>query len=249
MKKRFEFIRALLLGAGPSPELLAAFALGLLVVGIAANLAYDLLTLPVDSLPVAWRPALGVLLFTGLAYLFYWRDRRVRRTAGVSFDESRLAPSHAGLIWLFGPGPFEHLLFALAHHRKEGGGLHCWLLMQDVVPVREAYQHLSQRLIEDGVVTRLHPFYVDRLDVRTSYQAVRAVLEREAGEEELRPGQVIADITGGTKPMSAGTVLAALTSGRALEYVESDRDADGAPVPGSMRVVLLDTAFYIAREG
>jgi len=248
MRRRAEFLDVFLRGAGPSPALLGAFALGLVVVGLLGDLAYDLLTAPADNLPVAWRPAVAAALLTGLAYLLYDRDRRRGRGVQAVVDESQLAPPHAGLIWLFGPGRFEHLLFALDHHRKGGGAAHCWLVMQNVEPVREALNRLTQQLLEQGVETHLHPVYIPQLGFEPAYQAVRAVFEREAAEEGLRSEQVIADITGGTKPLTAGMVLAALTTGGALEYVESDRDAQGQPIPGTLRVVLADTAFYLTRE-
>jgi len=245
MRRRLEFLRYFLLG-GPSPGLLIAFALGILVMGILAELAYGLLTTPAASWPVAWRPAVVLILLTVAAYLLYRRDQR--RRVEVEFDESRSAPAHAGLIWLFGPGQFDHLLFALRHHRERGGGSDCWLVMQDVEPVRERLAELGRRLVEEGVETRLHPAYVQRLEVRDAYQEVRRVIEYEAAGQGLGPEQVIADITGATKPMSAGMLLAALQTGCVLEYVESERDADGWPISGTQRVVLLDMAFYPARE-
>jgi len=60
---------------------------------------------------------------------------------------------------------------------------------------------------------------------------------------------VIADITGGTKPLTAGMVLAAITSGKRIEYVESERDAQGNPIPQTLRVVLAGTAFYLEHGG
>jgi hypothetical protein len=248
MKRRAEFLDVFLRSAGPSFELLGAFALGLLVVGLLANLGYDLLAAPADNLPGAWRPAVAAAILTSLAYLLYRRDRRRGRVVRALVDESRLAPPHPGLIWLFGPGRFEHLLFALEHHRKGGGGSHCWLVMQNVEPVQKAFNQLSQQLLEQGAAIRLHPVYVQQLDVQATYQAVRAVFEREAAEEGLSPGAVIADVTGGTKPLTAGMVLAAITAGGALEYVESERDAQGQPVPDTLRVVLVDTAFYVTQE-
>ena len=247
-RQRAEFLDALLRGAGPSLELLGAFALGLLVVGLLGDLTYDLLTAPADSLSIAWRPVAAAAVFTGLAYLLYRRDRRHGRAVRATVDESRLAPPHAGLIWLFGPGPFEHLLSALDHHRKDGGATHCWLVMQDIKPVREAFARLSQQLLEQEVETQLHLSYIKELDVQAAYQAVRAIFQREAAEIGLHPGQVIADITGGTKPLTAGMVLAALTTGGAMEYVESERDAEGRPIPSTLHVVLVDTTFYVARE-
>ena len=248
MRRRAEFLDVLLRGAGPSPALLGAFALGLLVVGLVGDLTYDLLTAPAENLAIAWRPLAAALILTGLAYLLYRRDRRRWRVVQAAVDESRLAPARPGLIWLFGPGPFEHLLFALDHHRNGGGGTHCWLVMQDIGPVREAFNQLSHQLLEQGMATQLHPCYIEQLDVQAAYQAVRAVFEREAAEEGLRPEHVIADITGGTKPMTAGMVLAALTTGGDLEYVESKRDSAGQVIPGTQQVVLMDTTFYVVRE-
>jgi hypothetical protein len=248
MKRRAEFLDVLLRGAGPSLELLVAFALGLLVVGLLGDVAYDLLTAPAESLPVIWRPVVAAGVLTAVAYGFYRWDRRRRRTVDVAIDESRLAPAHRGLVWLFGPGDFDHLLFALDHHRAGGGGDHCWLVLQDIEPVQEAFGRLSQHLSEQAIPTRLHPVYIPALDVEAAYGAVRAVFEREAAEEGLAPGDVIADVTGGTKPLTAGMVLAALTTGGALEYVESERDTDGRPIPQTLRVVLVDTEFYVKRE-
>ena len=248
MKRRSEFFDAFLRGAGPSPELLAAFAIGLLVVSLTASLVYDLLAAPAATWPIAWRPAICMLLLTGLAYLLYRLDRRRGRVVRAVVDESRLALPHPGLIWLFGPGTFDHLLFALDHHRKGGGATHCWLVMQDVPPVREALTRLTRQLTENEIPTQLHPIYIRHLDVQTAYQAVRRVFEREAGEEGLPLEGIIADVTGGVRPLAAGMVLAALTCGGPLEYVESDRDADGQPIPGTLRVVLVDTTFQVTRE-
>jgi len=121
-------------------------------------------------------------------------------------------------------------------------------MQEGMRPVQEAFNQLAQRLTEQDAPTRLHPVYIRQLDVQAAYQAVHAVLERETAEEGLSADQVIADITGGTKPLTAGMVLAAITVGGALEYVESERDKDGQPIPGTQRVVLVDTTFYIGRE-
>jgi len=248
MKRQAEFIDALLRGAGPSPELLGAFVLGLLVVELVGNAIYDLLAAPMGNLSIIWRPLLIAAVLVSLAYALFRRDRQRGAGIKVRVDKSRLAPPHAGLIWLLGPGPFDHLLFALRHHHKGGGGAHCWLVMQDVELVRETFGQLSQRLLAEGMPTRLHPVYIPQLDVEAAYGAVRSALEREAAEEGLEPGNVIADITGGTKPLTAGMLLAALTTGCAMEYVESERDARGEPLPDTLRVVLVDTKFYLAED-
>lgn len=248
MNHRNRFLDIFLRGAGPSLTLLGAFALGLLVVGIWSNLVYDLLNVPDQIIIVAWRPMLMSVLLTSLAYLLYWIDYRRRQTVQAEVDESRLAPPHDGLIWFLGPGRFDHLLFALKHHLKGGGARHCWLVMQNTELVRQAFSQLSQQLLEEGVPTHLHPVYIEELEVQAAYQAVRTIFTREAKEEGLVSSQVIADITGGTKPLTAGMVLAALTTDQDIEYIESERNEQGAPIPNTQRVVLVDTAFYLGRE-
>ena len=248
-----DFLIILLRGGGPSAWLLAAFALGLLVVGILADLLFGLLLAPAETWPGAWRPFVAAVGLTALAYLLYCVDRRRKPRLGSNVDESRFAPPHPGLIWLFGPGGFDHLLFALRRHVAGGGGAHCWLVMQNSPPVLAAANELSQKVVDEGLPTRLHRVYIDRLEVEPAREAVRTILERRAAEVGLAPEQVIADITGGTKPLTAGMVLAALTtqspSGAVeLEYVESDRDDQGRPIPGAQRAVLVDISFSIERE-
>ncbi len=243
MRRRGRFLDYFLRG-GPSPALLGVFFFGLLAVGLLTDMVYDLLTAPVGSLPVAWRPFVAAAVLAAVAYALYRWDSRERK-GEMEFDESRLASPHLGLIWLFGPGRFGHFLVALERHRQGGGAAHCWLVMQDVGPVQENFARLQQRLLEDGVATRLHRVYIPKLEVQAAYEAVQTVFQREAEEKGLRPDQVIADITGGTKPMTAGMLLAALTTGGALEYVESERDADGNPIPGTEHVVSVDIAFYL----
>ena len=77
---------------------------------------------------------------------------------------------------------------------------------------------------------------------------MHTIFEREAAEEGMKPGDVIADITSGTKPLTAGMVLAALIDGRALEYVETERDEHGKPIFDTALVVLVDTKFYVGQE-
>jgi hypothetical protein len=250
MKQRVSFLDAFLKGAGPSPALLAAFALGLLVVGLLSNLVYDLLTAWPASWPSAWLPLAVAGALTALAYLLYQRDVRDGRSLRVEVDESLLAPRSPGLIWLLGPGSFEHLVDALRHHQQEEAQQHCWLVMQRNSPaVEAAFLELSQHLLVEQLPVRLHRIYIDHLETQDAYQAVRTVWEREAPEELLRPDQVIADITGGTKPLTAGMVLAAVATGNALEYVETDRDAEGKFIPGTARVVRADLSFYLERKG
>lgn len=248
MKKQTEFWKILLGSSGPTWELIGAFALGLLVVALLGNLAYDLLVLDERW----WVDVIGVLaaalLLVGAAYGLFVRDQRRKQNVQVTVDESRLAPAHQGLIWLLGPGRFDHLWFAIRHHQQRGGGRHCWLVMQETTKVRQAFSQLAQALTDQSNPIQLHPVYIQSLDVKAAYTAVRAVYEREVQAVGLSPDQVIADITGGTKPLTAGMVLATITADRQIEYVQSERDAEGDPVPNTLRVVLLDADFSVTQS-
>jgi hypothetical protein len=246
MKRQSEFWEIFL--GGPSSELIGAFALGLLVVGIGSNLVYDLLLAPSLDGRAAVGPLLAMAACTGAAYLLYRRAREGRPPVDVVVDESRLAPPHAGLVWLLGPGPFDHLLAALRHHREGGGAGDCWLVMDESKAVQQAFGRLVDAVADWTPPVDLHPVYLRELDARSAYAAVRDVMTREADEAGLASGEVIADITGGLKPMTAGMVLAALATDAPLEYVESERDEKGRYIEDSQRVVLLDLGLAASRE-
>lgn len=247
MKRRTEFLDILLRGSGPSTELLIAFFFGLLIIGILSNLAYDLILGLDEWLWNTIKAILASAVLIGVAYWFYYQHSNRATQIDIEVDESRLAPPHKGLIWLFGPGTFNHLLFSLKYHFQNGGATHCWLVMQNTEKVKRNQNQLLEELLKENITTKLHPVYIKELDVEATFTAVRNIFEREAEEEGLVSKDLIADITGGTKPMTTGMFLAALTTARSVEYVESKRDNQGEPIPGTLGVVLLDTSFYLLK--
>jgi hypothetical protein len=244
-KEIFNFLKAFLHVHELTPEFIGVIILGLFAVHLSGHLVFELLTEPRHELI---RPFLAFVLITALAVFLYHRNRRRYRSLHVDVDETRLAPTRAGIIWLFGPAGFDHLLFALEHHHKGGGALHCWLIMQNTQAVKKNYSEFLKHLNEKGFNTQVHPIYISRLEAGEAYHAVRKILEEEAPKMGLKPEDVIADITGGLKPLTAGMVLAALTVGCDLEYVETERTSEGEPIPGTLRVVVIDLNFYISTK-
>ena len=249
MPRRSAFLDVVLRGAGPTLELLGAFAIGLLVVGILSNLAYDLLVRPTVGVWAILRALFAVVVLMAVAYLLYRLDRRRQRILRANVDETRLARPCAGLVWILGPGSFDHLLVALRHHHEHKGAQRCWLLMQQGnEDVLTAYTNLQKRAVEMEIPTLFYPQYLSDLDVHAGYEAVTTILEREILEFDLASNQVVCDITGGTKPLTTGMVLASLANNSSLEYVETDRDDEGNPIPNTARVVAVDISFYLARS-
>jgi hypothetical protein len=250
MKQRTTFLWYFLGHAGPSTELFFAFVSGLLVMNVFGNLIYNLLAEPRLTPAAIGGPVVGCGVLTAAAFALYRRHQRRESmmTLGVQVGETSEVPAHAGLIWLFGPGNFGHLLFALQGHHDHDGAQHCWLVMQNLESVENNYQQLDDELKRRQWNVQLHPERIQHLDALSAYRAVHDIYSRRAREVGLKPEQVIADITGGVKPVTAGMVLAALTMDCKMEYVESDRDAQGDYIPGTQHLMLVDTEFYVTRK-
>jgi hypothetical protein len=132
-------------------------------------------------------------------------------------EEAR-PPRFPGLIVLVGPGRKGGKPGELSHNAaieyhltsEEAGGESlrvCWLVatagVTGSVPVaravRERYRDQCELIIRE---------LDNAFDVEGAYELVRRIYADEATRHELSPVQIIADFTGGTKPMSAGMVLA-----------------------------------------
>jgi len=105
-KEIFNFLKAFLHVHELTPEFIGVIILGLFAVHLSGHLVFELLTEPRHELI---RPFLALVLITALAVFFYHRNSRHYRSLHVDVDETRLAPPRAGIIWLFGPGRFDHL--------------------------------------------------------------------------------------------------------------------------------------------
>jgi hypothetical protein len=240
------------LGSRPTWELVGVFCLGVLFLSVASNWVYDLARNPAglfSAHSVGIAIALAIML--GSAYGLYARNQRkiLERVAiQADFTESATVPRREGLIWLLSPGSVEHPAFAILHHYgKEVPHTleHCWLILtKGDRSVQEALEALEDRLRETNTVVRLHPVHIPRPDVESTYRAVDRIYQEELVDKGLVPEQVIADITGGLKPMTTGMALACLLRDLDIEYVETERDEWGRPIDGTQRVVIVDVDFF-----
>lgn len=227
------------LGSGSSLWLLLAFVCGALILGLASNLIFTWLTtsgvLTVDGAA----KVLGAC--AGLAFLALWafqRDqasaRHATRLAGYIRDEDHMPP-HTGLIWLLSRGPTLLAEMALRYHRDgpEHGRLrHVWVLISP--NSQGVYETFKARLVELGLTELdLHPVSLPAPSIEATAKAVQMIYTNELKPLGLQPDEVVSDLTGGLKTMTAGMVWACLSNGWPLEYIDSMRDANGVPIEGA----------------
>jgi hypothetical protein len=235
----------------PRPETIIGFIAGLLLFGLSTNLLYQLL---LGDIP-PW-PQLAVLL-VALALLFFvaygsYRQwvRKARRLAFTLEENTPSPPQRRGLIWILTPSGTQHTMVAIRHHYGDGSQYnhlrHCWLIQQrnNAKVTKERYI-LEEQLQAEKIQVELHTVTIDQLSVSSTYAALVQIVEEKISAEGLSPNQVVVDITGGTKPMTAGLILGALSTDTLLEYVETDRDQDGNPLPATARVVFVSRQAYL----
>lgn len=150
-------------------------------------------------------------------------------------------------------------LAAIRYHLGGGALRDCWLITTRggdaegkpfgsvaTAPILEAFV----RRLPGGQSVSLHTgesFTV----APTAYDTIYGIVDRIFRQEAVyRPQHVIADITGGTKLMTIGIALACLAPGRKMEYMSSDRDWKGEPVPeGELTPVLVDVNAVLKETG
>lgn len=258
MKRRPEldrFFRAALLAAvGRSSWLLVVFVIFVLVLEVAANLLYDVAVLAQPLNRAHWiRAGILVAALLAVAALFFVVDLIQVRKGPTGLDVSTISP-HPGLIWLLSPGNPEPLLKVMRHHtdpdaQSDQRLRHCWLILSDHPAMENTFASLPEEMARWGIHdVALHPVYLPLTGIEHTYRAVRHIYEDEVAACGLRPDQVVTDLTGGLKIMTAGALMACLPrSGPAgpIEYLLSQRDPiTGEPLEDSEQPMKLDLGFF-----
>ena len=215
-----------------------------LLVPLITNLASSWLELTIGRTPnrLMQLLAIGVALIVGLWVLHLALEKR--EPLELVPEEER-PPRFSGLIVLVGTGRKDIKPEKLSHNPaieyhldcEEAGGESvrvCWLIatggVKGSVPVarevRKRYESRCDKMI-------LHVLN-SAFDVQEAYLLVRRIYIEEAVEHGLTPEQIIADFTGGTKPMSAGIVLACREGRWPMQYM-SGREGEIVSTPMLVR--------------
>ena len=187
---------------------------GTVLLAVASNLIYD-----------AAKTALGFgggLLVIGLLILFgavlaVLAYRRIPRP-NYHLKNKEHPGKHVGLIALVSnPRVVEK---AIEYHLPDLKC--CWLV---VTPEMMATGAEIQRRYLGRVTCHLAEIE-DEYDSAGCQALVRRIFTVDSAEAGLLPAQVIADITGGTKPMTAGMLMACVSGDYAVEHVPTAFELD-----------------------
>lgn len=188
-----------------------------------------------DSLPPLLVLVAVVATVVGLAL---WQGQRIVSVT-THFKPGGLAQPDGkrGLIILVSNA--DHALHAIRYHYVTKGTLrYVWLIPSndaenerfgkgtgettkmikarcDALPGEDTNQDATGRPLDVFVLSQ----GVSAGDAQDTYDLVNRVYRVDADRLRLEPNDVIADFTGGTKPMSVGMIMACLPTDRSLEYV------------------------------
>jgi hypothetical protein len=176
--------------------------------------------------------AASLLIFGSVTLWFWFRARGGDESTMVPVE--RRASGHAGLVLLVGPNPRGPEAASIAHHQDQGVLRHCWLISSPEADERA--RSLAAELEQGGIDAHLVPV-ADAHKIDMAYDAVRQALE-EARRTLATDEQVIVDITGSTKVVTAGAVLACLDADATMEYMATKRDSVGKPDPTGAPVAM-----------
>lgn len=152
----------------------------------------------------------------------------------------------------------EPALRAMEFHHKAGTLRECWVVgtadekndqgertRRGSAWLAPVLQRWFDHLHPGNMVRFQHPIEVAPRDYATLWKQVNAIFRHGP----YRADKIICDVTGGLKLMTVGAALACIEEGRTMQYMATDRDWRGEPVPqGQMVPVLVDITPYLAAE-
>ena len=225
------------------PRVPALFLIGSLVLAVFGNAVYDLLVGAFGTTPqvLVVISLSAILIFVFVVIVLQKLLARRRREAGV--PEQARAPERRALVLLVSPHSGGGDVTIIEWHARSQRLRHCWLITTSEASARA--QSLEYELRQRNV----RPYVVDIADANDVMSTYVAVLESIEHALRLAPQEeIVVDISGGTKLMTAGAALACLDSGVQMEYLVPGRQADGS-VDRSIEPVPMVIRFQAASQG
>jgi hypothetical protein len=212
-----------------SPRFPFLFLLGAVLVAVMGNMASDLLKSYVgDGRLGLWMifvvsSVILLLLVAAIYAAGVFRAMLTSRNVYRFLDKPNPAP-RKGLIAFVSLTQRAHLDRAIAYHRETLKRL--WLIATQEAQARAA--QIVAEYNKSGVQISIVPLSEEWDLIKTKETVDQIFTEQLDG---LAEEDVIADFTGGTKPMTVGMVFACLTPSRSLQYVPAEYDRDRGMTP------------------
>jgi hypothetical protein len=182
-------------------------------------------------------PALIMFLipFVVVFVISVWQGlRRPLAKAGIIEDGLRQPEGKKGLIILVSNS--ASALFAIEYHLQHRTLEEVWLIPSNDLEnerfglstrataesIREACKPLGQKYGR-SLKVNIHSTGVSAADAQDTFDYVNRIFR----SRNYSATELVADFTGGTKPMSVGMIMACLPRHRDLEYISATRQPDG----------------------
>lgn len=204
-----------------TPRFPLFFLTGMVLLAVMGNMLTDLLKHYLGASP--WHlilifaiTALGLALLVAAAHAAGAIQKRLTATSPYVIIDRPKPNKCRGLIAFVSGREPEHLRKALKYHSPELQ--RAWLIATK--ETKSQAREIQHEYESDKLSIRI----VD-LDDQWDLPKAKAVVEKIYGDGligGLKEEDIIADFTGGTKPMSAGMIFACMNPSRKLQYVPAD---------------------------
>ena len=205
-----------------------------LVVGVVVNSLHTMFAQSIRAIfgleSELWSAAASLAAALGLAAGLVWVIRwRLNPARWVPYSGVNLVPKRPGLILLVSRE--ESAMFAIRHHFLDGPLRKVWLIPSAVLgnddaayfgesslPIAQAIRASANAMARSAgreLEIIIHPTGVSPSDSQATFDYVRRIIR----ERHFQADEIVADFTGGTKPMTIGLVMACLSPDIPLEYV------------------------------
>lgn len=194
---------------------------------ISAVLVATLINVLTDTLSTFGGPLYGwifiaVLMAVTLIFVITYNRKVANWMSDLGPIEDIPSPKqHEGLIVLFNRR--ETFKAAVQYHQPVLK--HCWLI---VTPETQAE---AGEVISDFPEVSFSILPISNLyDTQSCYNIVRHVYKKGTYDVGILPRNTIADITGGTKPMTMGMIVACIKSGYPIQHIPTKFDSARQPI-------------------
>lgn len=120
---------------------------------------------------------------------------------------------------------------------------HCWLIAtaESLGVANELQKEYKSKIAHIYVGKE---YLVEPFDLHSTFELMDRILTEDIKTLDPRPRQVTLDITGGTKVMTAGMVLAGFANQALMEYTQTARDEKGDIKEGAVPQPTLIEAYF-----